>query len=126
MTPTKRCFAPPVEAELAGKATAEKTWPHVTDCDRLDPVFTELDRGGVFALQNAGDTMSDGCSDVGERLAERDRNLKGYCFCHGQDLERAVAGSGLMLAFGNLDAEPSAKRAVASWSRPPSARPDRG
>ena len=43
-----------VESELAAKATAEKTWPRVTDCDRLGAVFAELDRGGVIALQNAG------------------------------------------------------------------------
>jgi hypothetical protein len=50
---------------------------------------------------------------VGERLAERDRDqVMGYCFYHGQDLERAIAGGGLMLAFGNLDAEPAGKRAV--------------
>jgi hypothetical protein len=102
-----------VESELAAKATAEKTWPRVTDCDRLDAVFAELARGGVIALQNAGYTMSDGYSDVAERLAERDRDqVKGYCFYHGQDLERAVAGGGLMLAFGNLDAEPAGKHAV--------------
>src|SRR5215470_2473451 len=99
-----------VEPELATKANAEKTWPRVTDCDRLDAVFAELDREGIIALQNAGFTISDGHSDVGERLAERDRDqVKGYCFYHGQDLERAVAGGGLMLAFGDLDAEPSGK-----------------
>jgi len=49
-----------VESELAAKAVAEKTWPRVTDCDRLDAVFAELDRGSVIALQNAGYTMSDG------------------------------------------------------------------
>ena len=102
-----------VGSELAAKATAEEAWPRVTDCDRLDAVFAELDRGGVIALQNAGYTMSDGYSDVGERLADRDRDqVKGYCFYHGQDLERALAGGGLMLAFGNLDAEPTGKGAV--------------
>jgi len=100
-------------SELAAKVTAEKTWPRVTDCDLLDAVFAELDRGGVIALQNAGYTMSDGYSDVSEQLAERNRDqVKGYCFYHGQDLERAVAGDGLMLAFGNLDAEPAGKCAV--------------
>jgi hypothetical protein len=74
-----------VESELAVKATAEKTWPRVTDCDRLDAVFAELDRGGTIALQNAGYTMSDGYSDVGERLAECDRDqVKGYCFYHAR------------------------------------------
>ena len=102
-----------VKSELAAKATAENTWPRVTDCDRLDAAFAELDRGGVIALQNAGYTMSDGYSDVAERLAERDRDqVKGYCFYHGQDLERAVAGGGLMLAYGNLDAEPAGKHVV--------------
>jgi hypothetical protein len=52
-----------VESELAAKATAEKTWPRVADCNRLDAVFAEHDRGGVISLQNAGYTMSYGCSE---------------------------------------------------------------
>ena len=48
--------------------------------------------------------MSDGLSDISEYLAENGRDgILGYCFYHGQDLERAIAGGGLMLAFGDLE-----------------------
>jgi hypothetical protein len=102
-----------VGPEFARKAVAEAGWPKRTDCDRLDAAFAELEAVGIIALQNAGYTMSDGISDVSERLAARDRaKVRGYCFYHGQDLERAVAGDGLTLAFGDLDDDPAEKRAV--------------
>jgi hypothetical protein len=101
------------QTELRAKKAAEASWPAVTDCDRLDAAFAELERSGLIALQNAGYTMSDGHSDVGDVLARRERDqVKGFCFYHGQDLERAVEGGGLMLAYGDLDAEPGAKTAV--------------
>ncbi len=92
-----------VMTEFKKKEIAEATWPASTDCDRLNALFQELNEGGIIALQNAGYTMSDGHSDVGEELQRRDRgSVKGYCFYHGQDLERAVAGAGLLLAYGDL------------------------
>lgn len=81
-------------------------WPDVTDCDRLDAVFSALSSKGIVTLQNAGYTQSDGHSDVAEAYHDhphKDR-LIGYCFYHGQDLERAVVGEGLYLAFGPMDA----------------------
>jgi hypothetical protein len=102
-----------VGPELAKKAAAEATWPEVTDCDRLDAVFAKLAASGLIAIQNAGYTISDGISDVSEQLSERDSStVRGYCFYHGQDLERAVAGHGLMLAFADLDGDADKKRAV--------------
>ncbi|MCG8569528.1 MAG: hypothetical protein MJB14_05265, partial [Spirochaetes bacterium] len=31
------------------------------------------------------------------------KNYIGYCYYHGQDLERAVQGDGLFLSFGSID-----------------------
>ena len=105
-----RAAVPP---EFARKRQAEADWPTTTDCDRLDDAFAELNSGGVIALHNAGTTMSDGLSDIGQELHERGRaGVKGYCFYHGQDLERAVNGQGLLLAFGDLDDVAEQKRAV--------------
>lgn len=92
-----------VHREFAAKLAAESTWPATTDCDRLDLAFEALHAKGVIALHNAGSTMSDGLCDVGEAL-----NLRGhggvidYCFYHGQDVDRAVDGGGLLIAFGDL------------------------
>lgn len=98
----------PVEVEAAVDAAikaheAEKvSWPDVTDCDRLDAVFQALRPLGVLALHNAGYTQSDGYDDFRQAYSEapdHDRII-GYCYYHGQDLEGAVEGRGLCLAFG--------------------------
>jgi hypothetical protein len=102
-----------VAPEFAKKAAAEGSWPEVTDCDRLDQAFEALDSIGIIALHNAGYTMSDGEDDVDQVLQDRGRgSVKGYCFYHGQDVERAVAGLGLMIACGDLDADPKQKTAI--------------
>jgi hypothetical protein len=102
-----------VPREFALKRDAEKAWPRETDCDRLDAAFTALNGQGVVALHDAGYTMSDGFDDVSQVLHERGRDkFRGYCFYHGQDLERALAGHGLMLAFGDLDDTASGKLAI--------------
>jgi hypothetical protein len=101
-----------VRPEFARKAAAQASWPARTDCDRLDEAFGELGAHGILALQNAGLTMSDGRSDVADVLQQRGRKkFRGYCFYHGQDLERAVAGEGLWLAF-DLDNDGGKKAEV--------------
>ncbi len=82
-----------------------RTWPEMTDCDRLDAAFRALFGRRVIALQNTGLTQSDGYDDV--RTAAHSHpeptSVVGYCFFHGQDLELAVQGKGLYLAFGPMD-----------------------
>jgi hypothetical protein len=94
-----------IDKQIATWEAAKETWPDVTDCDRLDTAFAALNERGVIALQNAGMTQSDGHSDF--RQAYDDHHNKssivGYCFYHGQDLERAVRGGGLYFAFGPVD-----------------------
>jgi hypothetical protein len=82
-------------------------WPAVTDCDRLERAFAALTKRGIIALENAGNTQSDGYSDFVERYeaSKKKKAVIGYCFYHGQDLERAVRGEGLYLAFGPADPE---------------------
>lgn len=93
-----------VGPEFAKKAAAEASWPLVTDCNKLDQAFHELNRTGIIALHNAGYTQSDGFSDVVEVFHDRGKTgVRGYCFYHGQDVERAVNGQGLTIAYGDLD-----------------------
>ncbi|WP_175873929.1 hypothetical protein [Burkholderia sp. BCC0397] len=92
-----------IETEFQRKLDAEASWPRETDCDRLDRVFDELDGDGICALSNAGYTMSDGRSDVSEVVRDTPHGrYHGYCFYHGQDVERALDGHGLTIAFGDL------------------------
>jgi hypothetical protein len=87
------------------KAHAEKTWTGRITCDRLDSLFEDLNKSGIIALQNAGYTVSDGISEMTERYEElggEKSGIVGYCLYHGQDLERAVDGKGLLLTFGDI------------------------
>ena len=96
-----------VDAAFASFEKDKATWPSTTDCDKLDKVFAALNTRGIIALQNAGYTQSDRYGDareIYESRSDRDKVI-GYCFYHGQDLERAVNGEGLYLAFGPMDAQ---------------------
>lgn len=84
-----------VGPEFARKKAAEVSWPDTTDCDRLDQAFAALSEDGVISLHNAGLTMSDGLDDVAEAIGISEQaTVKGYCFYHGQDVERAVKNYG--------------------------------
>jgi len=93
-----------VPIEFGKKLIAENSWPEQTACDRLNNAFDAMRAENIAAIQNAGYTMSDGFTEVSEMLHQIGRDgIRGYCFYHGQDLERAVCGEGLMLAFGDLE-----------------------
>jgi hypothetical protein len=94
-----------IDEELAKYEAEKKTWPAVTDCDRLDAAFAAMNRRGIIALQNAGYTQTDGYEDFRHALENHPRRstVIGYCFYHGQDLERAIHGEGLFFAFGPVD-----------------------
>lgn len=94
-----------VAAAFRSRRRAQAGWPAVTDCDRLDAAFAALNASGVIALHYAGYTQSDGYDEVVAAFDALDdpRQAIGYCFYHGQDLERAVDDGGLRLAFGPID-----------------------
>ena len=100
-----------IDSELANKHAQELSWPTHTDCDRLDAAFLALNQSGICCLGNAGYTMSDGRSDVAEIMASGEGVFREFCFYHQQDIERAIEGDGLMLAFG--DADDSVNKSIA-------------
>ena len=97
----------PVEAvvreRFARKMDEEERWRAMTDCDRLTACFESLTQSGVLALENAGYTISDGWEEFDEAVERHWRPAgawpRGGCFYHGQDLERALRGEGLNIAF---------------------------
>ncbi|MFY0577344.1 DUF6891 domain-containing protein [Cystobacter fuscus] len=91
----------------------EAGWGEPTFNDAIDSAFEELNGRGIVALENAGYTMSEGWSDVNEVASSQHTPPRGAVFYHGQDLERGVAGQGLMLAFGAYE-EDDAKHEAAS------------
>lgn len=94
-----------VENELARKHAEELTWTLPTDCDLIDQTFAELNEKHIIAEQNTGYEQSDGIatiSEIWQQAGAESSDIIGYCFYHGQDLERAVSGHGLLLTFGDI------------------------
>lgn len=92
-----------INREFSEKRKQERKWPDTTDCDRLDAAFDELNSKLIIAIHNAGYTTSDGHEDVSEVHSKMPPGTcRGYCFYHGQDVERAVACDGIFLAFGDM------------------------
>lgn len=98
---------------LREQRVREAGWREPTLNDAIDSAFEELNANGIVALENAGYTLSDGWSDVNEVAGYQDTPPRGAVFYHGQDLERGVAGQGLMLAFGAYEND-TAKHEAAS------------
>ncbi len=87
-------------ATMDEKKLAEVNWPAETDYDRLAKAFSKLDMEGILALHNAGYTRSDAHADAWEYIRESEPGrYRGFCFYHGQDVERAVEGSDLFIGF---------------------------
>lgn len=95
-----------ITEQLAAKQAAERDWPAVTDCDRLDAAFAALEADGVVARQNF--TCCQTCGHAEMQNAGRSREVLGYTFFHQQDTESAVAGDGLYLAYGARDGRDAA------------------
>ena len=94
-----------IDAASARLTEERRGWPRVTDCDRLTRAFEALNARGIIALENAGNTQSDGYEDFEAAFADHvePASVIGFCFYHWQDVERALDGGGLYLAFGPSD-----------------------
>lgn len=100
--------------ELAGSVfyqhlKAQRGWPLVTDCDRLDIAFAQLAEKGIVTRQNFEcDSDEDGevCEDTEAIIDEMDKliaagnHVRGYAYYQPQDTAAAVDGSGLCIRFG--------------------------
>jgi hypothetical protein len=91
---------------LADREAAMRTWPAVTDCDRLDAAFEALNARGIMARHNWTCCNNCGRAEMPEEFmrlhGEWEGNpIIGYVFYHNQGTEAAVQGSGLYLSFGS-------------------------
>jgi hypothetical protein len=101
----RRWLRAQVKREFKRKEQEAATWGEVTDCDRLDRVFDALEDQNIIALQNAGYTQDDGIDDISEVYHDaggEDSDIIGYCFYHGQDLERVIESGKLYLTYGDI------------------------
>jgi hypothetical protein len=103
-------------AALSAHLRAQAAWPPVTDCDRLDSAFDELEERGIVARQNFSCCGNCGASEIWAEVedAEGDgRAVRGYAFYHEQDTEAAVEGQGICLNYGAAEEGEAAALEVA-------------
>jgi hypothetical protein len=113
-----------VDRAIAAQLDAQKSWPSVTDCDRLDAAFTRLEASGIVARQNFTCCQTCGFAEIGaeiEDVIETGVAVRGMTFFHQQDTESAVAGHGVYLSYGAWqdqgDAAAIAREVVAALHR---------
>lgn len=85
-----------------------KLWEKPTQTDSLITAFDELATKRFIALHYAGYTNDDGeyeAVEIERALRDNKEKSEGYCFYHGQDLERAVRGEGLYISFQKINNE---------------------
>jgi hypothetical protein len=93
-----------VRAAIEDQLRAEMEWPAMTDCDRLDAAFHELESRGVVARQDFSCCGTCGAAEIADEM-ETLPSARGYAFFHMQDTEGAVGGTGLYLSYGSIDEE---------------------
>jgi hypothetical protein len=95
-----------IEEAFSRREAEMQSWPSTTDCDRLRKAFDVLDKQGIVALENCGYTQDDGIRRASLVALARDEvgavSNDGYCFFHSQDVQHAVEGGRLHLAFGTF------------------------
>lgn len=93
-----------VRDAMARQKKAQADWPAVTDCDRLDACFVELEKDGIVARQNFTCCQTCGHAEIGMEIEEAQKKgaVTGYTFYHQQDTESAADGGGIFLAYGSL------------------------
>lgn len=92
-----------LEQEIAAYRQDERGWPEVTDYDRLDRIFTELERQGIVCRQNFSCCGNCGSAEIWDEVREVEATglpVRGYAFFHMQDTESAIDGGGLYLNYG--------------------------
>lgn len=91
-----------ISREYAKNEMASKNWQHPTDTDRLHKVFNSLCKQKIIALHNAGYEISDAiydASEVWKDIEDEGGKPIGYCYYHGQDLERVIETGVLNIGF---------------------------
>jgi hypothetical protein len=83
----------------------QQEWPEVTDCDRLDAAFSELEKRGIVSRQDFTCCSTCGAAEIWDEMKEareNGRQVKGYTFYHMQDTEAAIEGDGICLSYGSV------------------------
>lgn len=88
-----------VAQEWDAHIAAQADWPEITDCDRLDAAFIEINQGQIVARHNFACCQNCGVREIGAEVATV-AGARGYAFYHYEDTEAVSRGGPLYLAFG--------------------------
>ena len=91
-----------VDDVIAAVRAESRSWPEVTDNDRLDRAFAALTADGVIARQDFACCTSCAQAEIWDEVPDPGA-WRGNVWFHHQDTERAVQGEGLFLGFGARD-----------------------
>lgn len=112
-----------LQAEIAKEFDIRKkesvSWQRPTDFEKLVKVFDQLNREKIISLHKAGHTRQDGESDcisiIKELESAETLNIKGYCYYHAQDLERAIKKNGnLYIGYNGYNQDDTLAKQVAN------------
>ncbi|GIK62643.1 MAG: hypothetical protein BroJett018_04370 [Chloroflexota bacterium] len=98
----KALAEPLTEKFLQEHSAMQRHWNYLTDCDKLDKAFDELNRAGIIARQNFWCCQTCGHAAMDDEL-KKVRRARGYVFFHEQDTESAVQSGVLYLSFRSRD-----------------------
>jgi hypothetical protein len=105
-----------VAQEWDAHVKAQQDWPEITDCDRLDAAFVEINRAQIVARHNFACCQNCGVREIGAEMAAVP-GARGYTFYHYEDTEAVTRGGALYLAFGGEHAGSIARDVVAVLAR---------
>lgn len=89
---------------LVAHDAAQLSWPAVTDCDKLDEAFEDLESRGIVARQNFTCCGTCGAAEIVDEMRKKAASgcrVIGYAFYHAQDTESAAEGHGIYLNYGS-------------------------
>ena len=87
-----------VDDVWAERLRAQQTWFGLSDADRLESAFAELEASGIVARMNFSCCGSCGHAEIAGEVAE-DRSPRGYVFFHMQDADALVEADAPSLYF---------------------------
>jgi hypothetical protein len=97
--------------EFAAYRADQESWPDLLDSDRLLRAFRDLETAGIVARENFTCCQTCGTAEIGGEVPEG-TEARGYVFCHFQDVQAAVAGQGIYLAYGAFGEDGSATAGI--------------
>ncbi len=97
-----------VQETIEAHIKEQANWEEITDCDRLDQAFDDLEHHNIISRQNFSCCGTCGAGEILDEMRkaqENGQNVRGYTFYHAQDCEYAIERQGIHLSYGSIDEE---------------------